>query len=120
MGISQSTPPPWAALHPAPPSPSRTKPRRSAATFTSGPGVLEFDDQGGHDDVPNRQFAGTRRDGTNHVSMNLGSFDRVAGPQRGTNYPIYTDALLDWYQVKNIRSLRLISPGGQLPSDTNT
>ena len=54
------------------------------------------------------------------TAPNLGSFDRVAGPQRGTNYPIYTDALLDWYQVKNIRSLRLISPRGQLPSDTNT
>ena len=35
------------------------------------------------------------------TAPNLGSFDRVAGPQRGTNYPIYTDALLDWYQVKH-------------------
>ena len=57
---------------------------------------------------PSDEFLGALRNGTNHVSMNLGSFDRVAGPQRGTNYPIYTDALLDWYQVKNIRSVRLM------------
>jgi len=48
------------------------------------------------------------------TAPNLGSFDRVAGPQRGTNYP-YTDALLDWYQVKNIRSPAVHFTWGSTP-----
>ncbi len=40
----------------------------------------------------------TQRNGLNHVSMNLGDFNRISGPERGTNYPVYSDALLDWYQ----------------------
>jgi hypothetical protein len=51
---------------------------------------------------------GSQRNGLNHVSMNLGDFDRVAGPVRGTNYPTYLDALLDWYKTKHVQSVRLM------------
>ena len=51
---------------------------------------------------------GSRRNGLNHVSMNLGDFNRASGPVRGTDYPIYSDALLDWYKTKNVKSVRLM------------
>jgi hypothetical protein len=51
---------------------------------------------------------GSQRNGLNHVGMNMGDFDRVAGPVRGTNYPTYSDALLDWYQAKNVKSVRFM------------
>jgi hypothetical protein len=38
---------------------------------------------------------GSQRNGLNHVSMNLGDFNTESGPVRGTNYPTYSDALLD-------------------------
>ena len=50
----------------------------------------------------------TQRNGLNHVSMNLGDFNRISGPERGTNYPVYSDALLDWYQTKHVQSVRLM------------
>jgi hypothetical protein len=40
--------------------------------------------------------------------MNMGGFDRDAGPVRGTNYPLYSDALLNWYQTKNVKSVRFM------------
>ena len=57
---------------------------------------------------PVGHFLGSQRNGANHVSMNLGNFDRVAGPVRGTNYPTYSDKLLDWYQASNMKSVRLL------------
>jgi endoglucanase len=51
---------------------------------------------------------GAQRNGVNHVSMNLGAFDRTAGPVRGADYPVYPDALLDWYQSKGMTSIRLM------------
>jgi hypothetical protein len=57
---------------------------------------------------PVNHMLGSRRNGLNHVSMNMGDFDRVLGPVRGTNYPIYSDALLDWYKNKNVKSVRLM------------
>jgi hypothetical protein len=51
---------------------------------------------------------GAQRNGVNHVSMNLGAFDRAAGPVRGTDYPTYDNALLDWYQTKGMTSARLM------------
>jgi len=53
-------------------------------------------------------WRGCQRNGLNHVGMNLGTFDPVAGPSRGTNYPTYPDALLDWYLTKNVQSVRLM------------
>ena len=50
---------------------------------------------------------GSQRNGLNHVGMELGDFDRETGPVRDTNYPTYTDKLLDWYQTKNVKSVRL-------------
>jgi len=49
-----------------------------------------------------------QRNGLNHVGMNMGDFDRDAGPVRDTNYPTYSDELLDWYQAKNVKSVRLM------------
>ncbi|HEV7800409.1 MAG TPA: cellulase family glycosylhydrolase [Burkholderiales bacterium] len=57
---------------------------------------------------PANHMLGSQRNGLNHVSMNMGSFDRVAGPIRGTNYPLYADALLNWYQAKHVSSARLM------------
>ncbi len=51
---------------------------------------------------------GSQRNGVNHVSMNLGDFDRVAGPVRAMKYPIYLDALLGWYKTKSVKSIRLM------------
>ena len=57
---------------------------------------------------PATHMLGSQRNGVNHVSMNLGDFNRVTGPIRGTNYPIYSDALLDWYQAKKVKSVRFM------------
>src|SRR3954463_16445068 len=57
---------------------------------------------------PANHVLGSRCNGLNHVSMNLGDFNRVSGPVRGTNYPIYSDALLDWYQTKHVKSVRFM------------
>jgi hypothetical protein len=51
---------------------------------------------------------GSQRNGLNHVSMNMGDFNTDSGPVRGTNYPTYSDALLDWYQAKNVKSVRFM------------
>jgi endoglucanase len=73
---------------------------------------------------PANHVLGAQRNGVNHVSMNLGSFDRAAGPVRGTDYPLYDNALLDWYQGKGMTSVRLMftweavqsSLGGPVPA----
>ena len=57
---------------------------------------------------PTDHMLGRQRNGLNHVSMNLAGFDRGAGPVRGTNYPVYADALLDWYQSKKVASARVL------------
>jgi hypothetical protein len=57
---------------------------------------------------PANHVLGAQRNGVNHVSMNLGNLDRAAGPVRGTDYPVYPDALLDWYQSKGMTSIRLM------------
>ncbi|WP_405064954.1 glycoside hydrolase family 5 protein [Kribbella sp. NBC_01510] len=56
---------------------------------------------------PANHFLGAQRNGVNHVSMNVGTFG-PNGPVRGTNYPVYSDALLDWYQTKGMGSVRLM------------
>ena len=58
---------------------------------------------------PANHVLGAQRNGVNHVSMNLGAFGRAVGPVQGTNYPVYSDALLNWYQTKGIASVRLMS-----------
>jgi endoglucanase len=50
---------------------------------------------------------GSQRNGLNHVSMGMAGFDRNTGPIRGTDYPIYSDSLLDWYWTKGVQSVRL-------------
>lgn len=57
---------------------------------------------------PQNHVLGSQRNGLNHVSMNLGHFDRSIGPIEGTQYPLYTDGLLDWYNAKDIKSVRLM------------
>jgi hypothetical protein len=65
---------------------------------------------------------GWQRNGVNHVSMNMVGFT-AGGPVRGTDYPTYTDALIDWYQAKEIASVRFMftweavqsTPGGPVP-----
>jgi len=57
---------------------------------------------------PTDHFLGRQRNGLNHVSMNLASFDRINGPVQGTNYPVYSDQLFDWYQLKRVESVRLL------------
>ena len=57
---------------------------------------------------PVNQTPGTQRNGLNLVSMNMGDFNRITGPQRGTNYPVYSDALLDRCQAKHVKSVRLM------------
>ena len=57
---------------------------------------------------PGNRIGGPQVNGLNHVSMNLGAFDRVSGPARDEDYPLYSDALLDWYGVKNVMSVRLL------------
>jgi hypothetical protein len=56
---------------------------------------------------------GSQRNGLNQAGMNLGAFNRFLGPVRGTHYPTYSDALLDWYQAKNVKSVRFSSLGKQ-------
>lgn len=57
---------------------------------------------------PADHFLGRQRNGLNHVSMNLAGFDRKDGPVQGTNYPVYSDQLLDWYRSKGVESVRLL------------
>ncbi|MBV9821244.1 MAG: cellulase family glycosylhydrolase [Actinobacteria bacterium] len=57
---------------------------------------------------PANHMLGARRNGVNHVSMNLGSFNRSTGPVRGSDYPTYDNALLDWYVSKGMASVRLM------------
>jgi hypothetical protein len=57
---------------------------------------------------PANHMLGSRRNGVNHVSMNLGAFDRTLGPVSGTDYPLYSDALLDWYETKNVKLIRFM------------
>lgn len=57
---------------------------------------------------PANHVLGAQRNGVNHVSMNLGTFDRGSGPLRGIDYPTYPNALLDWYQAKGMTSIRLM------------
>ncbi|MGA7733783.1 MAG: cellulase family glycosylhydrolase, partial [Chloroflexia bacterium] len=57
---------------------------------------------------PVNHMLGSQRNGLNHVSMNMGDFDRVLGPTRGTNYPLYSDTLLNWYKTKNVKSVRVM------------
>jgi hypothetical protein len=68
----------------------------------------EEPDNGGVMTFPTSHVLGAQRNGVNHVSMNLGSFDLAKGPVRGTDYPVYFDALLDWYQAKGVSSVRLV------------
>jgi endoglucanase len=73
---------------------------------------------------PTDHFLGRQRNGLNHVSMNLSGFDRNNGPVQGTNYPVYSDQLLDWYRLKRVESVRLLftweavqsARGGPVPS----
>src|SRR5215467_3408399 len=73
---------------------------------------------------PTDHFLGRQRNGLNHVSMNLAGFDRINGPVQGTNYPVYSDQLLNWYQLKSVESVRLLftweavqsAQGGPVPS----
>jgi endoglucanase len=75
---------------------------------------------------PPGHVLGSQRNGLNHTGMNLGSFDRSLGRLRNTQYPTYSDALLDWYQAKNVKSVRLmftweaVQPalGGSVPGTT--
>jgi len=72
---------------------------------------------------PTDHVLGAQRNGVNHVSMHFGS-DRPSGPVQGTDYPTYSDALLDWYQGKRMASVRLMftwegvqsSLGGPVPA----
>ncbi|MEO7260166.1 MAG: cellulase family glycosylhydrolase [Jatrophihabitantaceae bacterium] len=58
---------------------------------------------------PANHVLGAQRNGVNHVAMNLGAFDRAVGPVRGTHYPTYDNALLDWCQTtKGMASIRLM------------
>src|SRR5262245_627455 len=52
---------------------------------------------------------GSQRNGLNHVGMNIGAINnRALGPVRDTEYPTYSDALLNWYQIKNVKSVRFM------------
>src|SRR2546423_6571331 len=51
---------------------------------------------------------GSRRNGLNHVSMNVGQVDRMTGPRRGMDYPTYSSMLLDWYQREKVKSVRFL------------
>ena len=53
-------------------------------------------------------FLGAQRNGVNHVSMNLSTFNLASGPVRGTHFPIYPDALFGWYRDKNVKCVRLM------------
>jgi hypothetical protein len=57
---------------------------------------------------PANHTLGSQRNGLNHVAMNLGDFDRDVGPVQDLDYPTYSDALLNWYQTKNVKSVRFM------------
>ncbi len=57
---------------------------------------------------PPTHMLGARRNGLNHVSMNLSTFNRISGPVSGTDYPLYSETLLDWYAFKGVKSVRLM------------
>jgi Cellulase (glycosyl hydrolase family 5) len=57
---------------------------------------------------PTNHMLGSRRNGCNHTGMNLADFNTSSGPIRGTDYPTYSDALLDWYKRKNVKSVRFM------------
>lgn len=58
---------------------------------------------------PVHHFLGSQRNGVNHTMMaNVRRAD-LDGPTlvRGTRYPIYSDALLDWYKINHVKCVRL-------------
>ncbi len=58
---------------------------------------------------PANHMLGSQRNGLNHVGMNVGAInDRALGPVRNSEYPTYSDALLNWYQIKNVKSVRFM------------
>lgn len=57
---------------------------------------------------PASHMLGFRRNGLDHVGMNLGGFNTNSGPVRDTDYPTYSDELLDWYKTKNVKSVRFM------------
>jgi hypothetical protein len=57
---------------------------------------------------PASHMLGSRRNGLNHVGMNLADFNASSGPIRNTHYPTYSDALLDWYKARNVKSIRFM------------
>jgi endoglucanase len=67
---------------------------------------------------------GSQRNGLNHVGMNMGGFNRGSGPVSGKDYPTYSNALLNWYQAKDVKCVRLLftweavqsSLGGPVPA----
>ena len=56
---------------------------------------------------PANHLLGAQRNGVNHVSMNIGQVP-PGGPVRGTHYPVYSDALLDWYRDQGMTSARVM------------
>ncbi|MEK6325050.1 MAG: cellulase family glycosylhydrolase [Acidobacteriota bacterium] len=75
---------------------------------------------------PKNHMLGSQRNGLNHVGMNIGAInDRALGPVRNSEYPTYSDALLNWYQAKNVKSVRFMftweavqrTLGGAITSD---
>lgn len=51
---------------------------------------------------------GSQRNGVNLVSMNIGHIDNATLPVQGSNYPVYSNGLLDWYRDKKMKSVRLM------------
>ncbi|RBY97941.1 hypothetical protein DQ237_03335 [Blastococcus sp. TF02-8] len=57
---------------------------------------------------PANHVLGAQRNGVNHVSMNIGTVP-PGGPVRGTHYPTYPDALLDWYDSAGANPMGMTS-----------
>jgi endoglucanase len=55
---------------------------------------------------PANHVLGAQRNGVNNTRMELAKVDQVTGPLRDTNYPVYSDSLLNWYQGQGVASVR--------------
>jgi hypothetical protein len=85
--------------------------RTPSNSFTAAANSIEQEFRSIHEVsmlYPTDHMLGLRRNGLNHVGMGLGAFNSDSGPIRGQDYPTYSDALLDWYQSKNVKCIRFM------------
>jgi hypothetical protein len=69
---------------------------------------------------PADHVLGAQRNGVNNTMMETDHVDTTTGPVRDTTYPVYPDALLDWYRDQGMASVRQTFTWEAVQSAVNT